>query len=123
MGYMAPENAFIGHFEDDEENAADTNEYLEDQGNKVVSKAASLDKAMKQIPTFKKKGVQVAIVDGNLGEGPENEDGETLVKAIHDKYPDMIVIGNAMDSPIRGANKNVTKEMGLDALVDAVRKA
>jgi len=120
---MAPENAIIGHFEDNEQNAADSNEYLEDAGHTVVSTATALDEAIEQIPTFKDKGVQIAIVDGNLGEGPDNEDGETLAKAIHDKYPDMIVIGNAMDSPIREANVNVTKEAGLDALVAAVTKA
>ncbi|MFH0749631.1 MAG: hypothetical protein V1917_01780 [Candidatus Gottesmanbacteria bacterium] len=121
---MAPENANIFYVDDDQVMSDLDIEYLEGMGHHVIEQATSLAEAKQKIPKLKETNVQVAVIDGNLTPGNKSgADGEIMAKAIHKKFPEIIVIGHSKDNPIIGADINVSKKAGLVALGEAVTKA
>lgn len=118
---MAPENASIFYVEDDEDSFAVTNEFLEMSGHRVIVKATSFEEALEKIPTLTKKGVNVAIVDGNLSFGDESgRDGERVALEIKKHNKNIIVIGHALKKPINNADINSTKHEGSMSLSKVV---
>lgn len=118
---MAPENSNIFYVEDDEDSFAVTNEFLEMDGHKVTERATSLSEALLKIPTLTKKGINVAIVDGNLSFGDESgRDGESVALEIKKHNKKIVVIGHALEKPLKNADINCTKLKGSSALVEVV---
>lgn len=64
-------------------------------GHEVVGVAANLSSALEEARLAKEKGVQVAIVDGDLKSGaPWTSDGETVAAALREYAPDVRIIAH-----------------------------
>lgn len=121
---MAPENAQIFLVEDNAKVVKTLTEYLENAGHEVVETATSLQEALSKIPTLSQKGVNVAILDGNLTEGEESgQEGEIVAEAIKAQLPYVIVIGSTGEIPISAAHINCPKPMGASKLTQTVTQA
>lgn len=116
---MAPENASVFVAEDDTIWQKNYARWLASGGHRVVATATSLTEAGEVIATLREQGVQVAIVDGNLGSGPwassDGRDGRRIVKLIRDLHPDVKIVG-ATGAPegVEGADVNVRKSAEMD---------
>lgn len=67
-------------------------------GHEVVAEAGSLVDALNEIPNLLKKGVNVAILDGNLTPGDiSGDDGRTIASEIHKQAPEIKVIVNSTE--------------------------
>jgi hypothetical protein len=74
-----------------------------------------------KIPELGKKGINVAVVDGNLTEWEDDGiDGETIAKEIKAKHPNIVVIGHALEKHIKAADINCTKYEGSSKLADVI---
>ena len=121
---MSPEKAKVFFVEDDADSRDVSAEFLQMAGHTVVETASSLPEALTKIPKLGKKGVNVAIVDGNLSEGDSSvRDGETVAGQIKAQHPNIIVIGHALEKPINVADINCTKMQGSSKLAEVVTKA
>lgn len=91
-------------------------------GHSVVATATTMDEASEVIPTLGDLGVQVAIVDGNLGEDTNGEDGRLIADQLRNLYPDIKIVGASMDPDgVHGADVNVWKgRMEPRKLVDLI---
>lgn|GEM_PF-1528755 len=111
---MAPENALVFVADDDVDQQGDYVRWLPRGGHRVVATATSLIEAGEVIPTLGEQGVQVAIVDGNLGKGPlassDGRDGRMIVEQIRKLYPEIKIVG-ATTAPegVAGADVNIRK--------------
>ena len=104
---MSPENAKV-FFVDDNELFRSTNaDFLEMYGHTVVETAGSLTEALDKVPGLGKKGINVALVDGNLTKmDTSGSDGEKVASAIKRQHPKIIVIGVSSEKPIKSADIN-----------------
>lgn len=75
--------------EDDLDVAIDAREDLERSGHKVIEYARTLETARERLPFAIEKGMTVAVVDGNLTNGPGNDcsDGKEIAALIRDVAP------------------------------------
>ena len=107
---MCPENALVFVAEDDVDWQGDYARWLPRAGHKVVATATSLVKASEVIPTLAEQGIQVAIVDGNLGLSQWGEDGAIIVERLRAEVPGIKIVG-ATGSPegVAGVDINIRK--------------
>lgn len=121
---MSPESARIFWVEDDDDYRRTRTEFLEREGHIVVEVASSFDEAVEKIPSLQEKGINVAIVDGNLDPGENSgREGETIAKKIKSEHPSITVIGNSFEKPIGGVDINCPKVEGIKELVSKVKSA
>ncbi|MBI4097663.1 MAG: response regulator [Candidatus Levybacteria bacterium] len=108
---MAPENALVFVAEDSASWQATYKRVLPAAGHQVVATATSLVKASEAIPTLAEQGVQVAIVDGNLGlVSMDGEDGAIVVERLRAEVPGIKIVGVTSDPDgVRGADVNIRK--------------
>lgn len=107
---MAPENALVFVAEDDVDWQANYARWLPRASHKVVATATSLVKASEVIPTLAEQGVQVAIVDGNLGFSQWGEDGAIIVERLRAEVPGIKIVGATSDPDgVSGADVNIRK--------------
>ena len=66
---------------------------IEEAGHYVVATAATRQEALATIPKFRELGVQVASLDGNLGEFNMGADGQAIQAAIRQQTPEVKTIG------------------------------
>lgn len=79
--------------EDDNRDALDAFEELKCEGHELVQYAGSFKDAVEGISIARKRGMTVAIVDGNLDHYPDDcEDGRAIAKLIKDQAPDVTVV-------------------------------
>jgi CheY-like chemotaxis protein len=121
---MSPDKAKVFLVEDDNASRDVCSEFLRMGGHTVVENASTLQSALRKIPGLREKGVNVAVVDGNLSEGDESgRDGEMVTRQIKAQHPDIKVIGHALRKPIGSADINCPKIEGSAKLTEVVRKA
>lgn len=121
---MSPDRARVFFVEDNNDSRETSTEFLEMSGHIVVETASSLNEALKKIPNLNAKGVNVAIVDGNLSFGDESgRDGELVAREIKAKQPNIVVIGHALKKPISTADINCPKIEGSSKLAEVVKQA
>lgn len=90
---MSPENTKIFLVEDDLIDQEQIRWILEKNGHSIVVEAETLDEALLQIPELREKGVNVAIVDGNLTEGVgSGEDGRRVTERIKELHGEEIQV-------------------------------
>lgn len=93
-------------------------------GYRVTSVATTLEEALARIPILNKSGkdgADGALIDGNLGTGMNNIDGDTIAAAIRRQAPRVVVIGIPSFGTIAGAHYNCDKsDLGL--LLDTIRR-
>ena len=78
-----PESAKIFLVDDNKSDLFNTRYFLEKAGHEIIVEATSLDKALMLIPELTEKGVNVAIVDGNLTPGDSSgRDGQMVAREI-----------------------------------------
>jgi CheY-like chemotaxis protein len=122
---MTPVEANVFFVEDNEDSLNTSREFLEQVGHHIVETALSRTEALQKIPGLRAKGVNVAIVDGNLSDDDvSGNDGQEItaeIKKIHNG--EIKVIGHSFSDPIPNADFNSTKAAGAKALIDAVTKA
>ncbi|MDP1710088.1 MAG: response regulator, partial [bacterium] len=116
-----PLEARVFYVDDDLDSLSTCTEFLEMKGHRVIETASTLNEALKKIPDLKKKGVNVAILDGNLTERDESgRDGERIAQEIKKQYPEIKVIGHAFEKAIPSADVNCTKMEGGMKLAETV---
>lgn len=64
--------------------------WIEDSGHEVVLIARTRQEALDKIEQAKGKGVNIAVVDGSLGTGPN--DGLQVAKALKEAIPGIVII-------------------------------
>lgn len=90
---MSPERAKIFFVEDNEHDRSNVQWFLERDGHSIVIEARTLGEALSQIPELQEKGVNVAIVDGNLTEGDgSGEDGEKVTNKIKKLFGESVKV-------------------------------
>ena len=115
------ERARIFFVEDDKDSRATQIEFLNYGGHDVVETAETLKEALGKIQDLEKKGVNVAIVDGNLSKNDTSGvDGETVALEIKAQHPNIIIIGRAAVNHICAADINCPKIQGLQKLVEII---
>lgn len=118
---MSPERANVFLIENDENSRENAVTFLEMAGHRVVETASTLDEALNKIPSLTNKGVDVAIVDGNLSFGDESgKNGEVIAREIKAAHPEIVVIGHALRKPISTADVNCPKIEGGSKLAETV---
>ena len=121
---MTPDRARVFYVEDDGDSLNVGREFLEIGGHTVVETATSLKEALEKIPSLNKKGVNVAVVDGNLSENfSDGRDGKRVVGEIKTKHPRIKVVGHSLENSVDGADFNSPKIKGGMNLAETVRKA
>ena len=93
--FMSPENANVFLAEDYPQLREIAKELIEDASHTVVIEVGSLEEALKNIDIgrAKEKGVNVAVVDGNLSENDiSGSDGRQIAEALRKEIPDITVI-------------------------------
>ena len=121
---MCPENAKIFLVDDDEGTNRSLSFVLRIYGHTIVETATTLDEALEKIPSLDEKGVNVAIVDGNLSmEGQSGDDGEIVARQIKAQHPEIVVIGHATRNLIRNADVNCPKPKGPTMLNEIILKS
>jgi DNA-binding NtrC family response regulator len=98
---------------------------VEGEGHTIVDTADTLGEAIDKIPGLEKKGVNLAIVDGNLEDGfiKMGADGEKIAEEIKKQHPNIIVIGNAGATELKHADYNSTKIVGPEKLLETIKNA
>ena len=121
---MAPDRARVFYVEDDEASLDVGREFLEMSGHTVVETATSLKEALEKIPGLNKKGVNVAVVDGNLSRDfGDGRDGKRVAKEIKTQHPHIRVVGHSLENDVEGADLNSPKIKGGMNLAETVKKA
>ncbi len=64
--------------------------YIENAGHEIILFASSREEALEKIAEAEAKVINVAVIDGNLGSGPN--DGPEIAKALKEKIPEVKVI-------------------------------
>lgn len=107
---MSPENAKIFIAEDVKYWRRVLKRELKREGHDVLLVASTLPEAINKVRKFREKGIQVAIIDGNMN--PDNSggdhDGEVLVDVIRTLEPEVKIIGMSSHK-IKGVDINVLK--------------
>lgn len=115
-----PERARLFWAEDSSEIMEMGIEFAERAGHKVVVTARTLDEALSQVSSMGDKGIQVAVVDGNLRPSVSTgSDGKMVAEAIKKSFPGIGIIGNSSGSVI-GADIQVPKFLGPSAIIKAI---
>ncbi|MCL4365726.1 hypothetical protein M1437_00685 [Patescibacteria group bacterium] len=117
---MSPENARLLIAEDDLIALECLTTVLNRGGFQPVAIATNMQEAKAAIPTLLDKGVEVALVDGNLGPGISNADGEILTETIHRQAPGIVVVGIPSFGEISGADHHCDKT-DFRSLLDTIR--
>lgn len=91
---MSPENARVFLVEDDKIGVMRTRWFLtENGGHTIVAEASSLEEALNLIPHLEEKGVNVAVVDGNLSpDDSSGRDGTTVAEEIRKEAPNVKIV-------------------------------
>lgn len=91
---MSPENARVFLVEDDKIGVVNTRWFLtENGGHTIVAEASSLEEALNLIPHLEEKGVNVAVVDGNLSlNDSSGRDGATVAEEIRKRAPNIKIV-------------------------------
>lgn len=117
---MSPERANIFVAEDKKVFQEIVREELQRAGHKVVILKDNFKEALAAIDSFEEKGVEVAVLDGNLGRGFEENHGKGLARLIREKAPWVKIIGiGTME--FEGVDINLTK-MRLEELGETVNE-
>lgn len=107
---MSPENAKVFIAEDVKYWRKVLKRELKKEGHDVLLVASTLPEAINKLRKFKEKGIQVAVIDGNMD--PDNsgggQDGEVLVGIIRALEPKVKIIGMSSHK-IKGVDINVLK--------------
>ena len=120
---MAPDRARVFYVEDDADSLSVGREFLEIGGHEVVDTAMSLKEALQKIPDLDKKGVNVAVVDGNLSQNfSDGIDGGMVTMEIKAQHPNIKVVGHSLESDVEGADLNSWKVRGGTNLAKTVKK-
>lgn len=120
---MCPAEARVAVFEDISDQRRIMTRNLTALGHTVVAEASNMQEAKDLIPQLDDLGIQVAIVDGNLGTWTKEtagRDGSEIAKGIKESNPNITVIGWSGDL-IEGADMRFGKS-DYD-IYDAVGKA
>jgi DNA-binding NtrC family response regulator len=121
---MSPEKAKIFFVEDDVDSREDCAEYLKSAGHTIVETATTIEEAMNKIPTLDQKGINIAIVDGNLSKDSyDGSEGEFIAEEIKKQHPNIVVIGHSLKKPLNNADVNSIKMENNEKLVEVVTKA
>jgi len=107
---VAPEYARVFIAEDVERWQEIVRRELEQAGHSVVLTASTLPEAIEMVKELRDKGVQIAVIDGNMdpriiGSG---RDGEILLAAIRSAAPEVKIVGMSSHF-INGVDINVFK--------------
>lgn len=99
---MSPEHARVFIAEDVKRWRSILKRELKRAGHSVVLTASTLPEAIAKVKEFKDKGVQVAVIDGNMDQTILNsgQDGEILVGAIRTADPRVKIIGMSSRIPL-----------------------
>ncbi|RJR25269.1 response regulator [Candidatus Microgenomates bacterium] len=115
---MSPERANVFIAEDNKRVLGFIQDELEAAGHKVVIVEEAFEEAVKAVESFKENEVDVALLDGNLANGSEENHGRKLAKLIKEKAPWVKTIGiGTME--VEGVDVNLTK-MRLEEIVETV---
>lgn len=107
---MSPKEARVFVVEDEPEWRRHFGRTLERAGHQVVLTATTLVDALSKVLSLEKKGVQVALVDGNLTTGSwDGTDGCRVVEAIKENAPSVKIVGVSASSDIPGVDVNLRK--------------
>ena len=120
---MSETKKLLALFEDHEETIRSLEEVLAYEDYQIIVKGKNMRQSMEVAAQLNKLGVIAALVDGNLTEGMRgNWEGAQVTEEIHTKSPGVIVIGTASDGRVQGADYNVEKTEGPQALLDVLAK-
>lgn len=107
---MSPKEARVFLVEDEPEWREYYKRRLERAGHEVALTASTLSEALSQIGRLEKEGVQVAVVDGNLGAGEwSGSDGRRVVEAIKNNAPSVKTVGMSGAGKIPGVDVDLGK--------------
>lgn len=107
---MSPKETKVFVAEDEPEWREYYKRFLERAGHEIVLVAATLPDALRQVGCLEGKGVQVAIVDGNLSAGGwSGEDGRRVVEAIKEGAPGVKTVGMSGAGEVTGVDVNLGK--------------
>lgn len=107
---MSPKEAKVFIVEDEPEWRGYYRRSLKRAGHQVVLTATTLLDALNKIEHLKRKGVQVAVIDGNLEAGKRNgSDGQRVVEVIKINAPSVKMVGMSGAGNIPGVDVNLGK--------------
>lgn len=122
---MSPERAKVLLVEDNKDISNLIEEVLETEEHRIVQKAATRTEAIswvrEQLPEAQ---VDVALVDGNLGQGEKCEDGKQVAAAIREVAPEIpiVAISNASAADASYGDLYVSKIHAIVSLGELVKK-
>jgi len=118
---MSEQAKLLALFEDHEPTIKSLEQLLAYEDYKLVVKAKNMAQSMKVAAQLNQLGVIAALVDGNLTEGERgNWEGAQVAEAIHAGSPGVVVVGYPSEGAVRGADFNVGKTEGPQALFDVL---
>lgn len=120
---MAPDRAKIFFVDDNIDFRETRTEYLEEKGHRVVETAGSRKEVKEKLPYLVERGVNVAVVDGDLSGRRNTRDGEEVIKEIRTVGSGIKIIGSTLSGNVPGADFNCSKKEGREKFEEAVRKA
>jgi CheY-like chemotaxis protein len=107
---MSPEKAKVFVAEDSEDWKKIIKDELESEGHIVVATASTLKEALETAKKLKELGVDVAVIDGNLGENifVLGSDGQAVLAAVRENAPKVKTVGMSSFS-VRGTDVDLGK--------------
>lgn len=113
---MCPKEAKVFLVEDQERYRDLAHSYLEEAGHKVVAETKTLKEALELIPSLKEKGVNVAVVDGNLSPNDvSGKDGLVIARQIIEEAPEIKIIAYSLSCKAHGdvfVSKKESEKLG-----------
>ncbi len=106
-----PKGAKIFLIEDEEDLRVLAVLQIEDAGYKVVLEALYKEEALRKIEAARQLGVTIAVVDANLGTGPD--DGPQIAKALKEAIPGITIISFS-GNLVKWGDINPHKTAGVD---------
>ena len=94
--------------------------WIEKSGHEVILMASSLAEALENIEKAKEEGVNVAVIDGDLGTGPN--DGFRVTKALREAIPGIGVVSFSVNE-LEWGDFNPRKPKEVTNLGEIVAKA
>ncbi|HBD02450.1 MAG: hypothetical protein UX38_C0025G0006 [Microgenomates group bacterium GW2011_GWC1_46_16] len=120
---MSEKAKVLALFEDYEPIIRSLGNILTGEGYQIAVCERDMNESMKVAAQLNNLGVIAALVDGNLTTGEtDNREGALITAKIHKKSPGVVVIGTASDGSVKGADYNVEKTEGPQALLDVLAK-